>query len=70
LDLKNFKVELQAIAGKKIIGENERKKIRTELLKDLFREIKTADRMKLEELAEEMTEFVINKIGEERHGKS
>ena len=70
LDLKNFKVELQAIAGKKIIGESERKKIRTELLKDLFREIKNVDRMKLKELAEEMTEFVINKIGEEGHGKS
>jgi len=70
LDLKNFKAELQAIAGKKIIGESERKKIRTELLKDLFREIKNADRMKLKELAEDMTEFVINKIGEEGNGKS
>ncbi len=67
LDLKNFKAELQAIAGKRIIGESERKKIRTELLKDLFKEIKNADRMKLKELAEEMTEFVINEIREERH---
>ena len=67
LDLKNFKAELQAVAGKRIIGESERKKIRTELLKDLFKEIKNADRMKLKELAEEMTEFVINEIREERH---
>jgi len=67
LDLKNFKAELQAIAGKRIIGESERKKIRTELLKDLFKEIKNADRTKLKELAEEMTEFVINEIREERH---
>jgi len=70
LDLKNFKAELQAIARKRIIGESERKKIRTELLKDLFREIKNVDRMKLKELAEDMTEFVINEIGEEEHGQS
>jgi len=70
LDLKNFKAELQAIAGKRLIGESERKKIRTELLKDLFMEIKNTDRMKLKELAEDMTEFVINEIGEDGHGKS
>jgi type I restriction enzyme R subunit len=66
LDLKNFKAALQAIAGKKIIGEGERKRIRTELLKDLFKEIKNADGTKLNELAEEMAEFA---IGEMRAGK-
>jgi len=67
LELKNFKAVLQAIAGKRIIGEGERKRIRTELLKDLFKEIKNADRTKLNELAEEMTEFAINKIRAEKH---
>jgi len=62
LDLKNFKAVLQEIAGKRIIGESERKKIRTGLMGDLFKEIKGADRMKLKELAEEMTEFAIEKI--------
>jgi len=66
LGLKNFKAALQAIAGKKIIGEGERKRIRTELLKDLFKEIKNADGTKLNELAEEMAEFA---IGEMRAGK-
>ena len=55
------------IAGKRIIGEGERKRIRTELLKDLFKEIKNADRTKLNELAEEMAEFAINKIRAEKH---
>jgi type I restriction enzyme R subunit len=67
LELKNFKAVLQAIAGKRIIGEGERKRIRTELLKDLFKEIKNADRTKLNELAEEMAEFAINKIRAEKH---
>jgi type I restriction enzyme R subunit len=67
LELKNFKAVLQAIAGKRIIGEGERKRIRTELLKDLFKEIKNADITKLNELAEEMTEFAINKIRAEKH---
>jgi hypothetical protein len=58
---------LQAIVGKRIIGDGERKRIRTELLKDLFKEIKNADRTKLNELAEEMTEFAINKIRAEKH---
>jgi len=66
LDLKNFKAVLRAIAGKKIIGEGERKRIRTELLKDLFKEIKNADGTKLNELAEEMTEFAIGKIRAEK----
>ena len=67
LGLKNFKAVLQAIAGKRIIGEGERKRIRTELLKDLFKEIKNADRTKLNELAEEMAEFAISKIRAEKH---
>ena len=66
LDLKNFKAVLRAIAGKKIIGEGERKRIRTELLKDLFKEIKNADGIKLNELAEEMTEFAIGKMRAEK----
>jgi hypothetical protein len=60
LELKNFKAVLQVIAGKRIIGDGERKRIRTELLKDLFKEIKNADITN--ELAEEMAEFAINKI--------
>jgi len=62
LDLKNFKVALQEIAGKKIIGEKERREIRAELLKDLLKEIKNTDKTKLQELAEEMTEYVIKQI--------
>jgi len=62
LELKNFKAVFQVIAGKRIIGDGERKRIRTELLKDLFKEIKNADITKLNELAEEMAEFAINKI--------
>jgi len=67
LDLKNFKAELQAIAGKRIIAEKEKSRIRTGLLKDLYMQIKNADRRKLNELAEEMTEFVINEIRKDRH---
>ena len=40
LGLNNFKAVLQAIVGKRIIWEGERKRIRTGLLKDLFKEIK------------------------------
>jgi len=67
LDLKNFKTELQAIAGKRIIAGNEKKIIRTELLKDLYKELKNTDRRKLNELAEKITEFVINEMRDKRH---
>ena len=67
LDLKNFKAELQAIAGKRIIARDEKRRIITGLLKDLYMQIKNADRRKLNELAEKMSVFVINEIRKDRH---
>jgi len=62
LNLENFKKAIREVADRKIIGENEKKNIMTNLLKDLFKEVKNVDRTRLKDFAEEMTEFVINEL--------
>ena len=74
LELKEFKTEIESISEKKILWKEEKRKLKTKLLGDLLKEIKIkgieidySRFPELDELADEMIEYTINNIRNERN---
>jgi hypothetical protein len=74
LELKEFKTEIESISEKKILWKEEKRKLKTKLLGDLLKEIKikgieidSSRFPELDELADEMVEYTINNIRNERN---
>jgi len=63
----NFKTEIKSISKKKILWKEEKKNLKTELMKDLFHEIGSSRLEELDKLVDEMVEYTINNIRDERN---